>query len=224
MNDINYRKMAQVFSEISGQYYVKPEKTSDSEKEKMQHLQTNGKYLYAGMKKMGEECMHFYPQFKKYGKTKWCVPTRESYISKWIWVQLKYPRYKDKPFSISLFLDKEPITNDSRFYFCLEIDSKKANAKDMADFNKFFELEQPKNKKYDLLKNYHENEENACIINESWESIREKLKTGEYGRIERFKFGRAVKWNDSISNDEITKTMLDTVEMLIPYYEYICSL
>jgi hypothetical protein len=200
--------------------YSNPEAPSIEEKEK-QHLldiKRKGQAAVSEMKKMFDICK------KRFGLDK-CEPMSwldgsNTKTRKYLWAQMKYGQHSDNPISISIFVELSDVTSKTRYRISLETKNDSSDKNQMRKYHSFLDL--PIDPRDSLVYVSGSNEFGAMkILNETVEVIKQKINKGEYYKVQ---LCRVQEWVDELTNDDCETVMLEAVEALIPYYEYVLGI
>lgn len=208
MNDINYLIPLKFLEEYGGKPYKKPERTDISEEEKNRYIEmrVNAVKATSELEKIAELCEK---KFKLKSETiYWKTPEKSPKINKFLWVQLKYNKDKKDPVSISIFAENAP---KPRYRFCLELKDNNAKDGDLEKFHRHLEID-----KLDGLEYF--NAKDGTILSQSREELREEIKKDSNLKVQ---IGRVVENENELTNENIEKIMLDTIEKLIPFYKHV---
>lgn len=213
---IDYLSVLDYLQNNRGIAYSKPENVEEiDKKEYFYKIKENGKMAVDEIKKMTKLCKDHFNLVE--GSTiKWLDGSNTKTRS-YLWAQLKYNKYKQRPESISIFVEMSEITKKARYRFALEIKNEGSDKNSMENYHRHLERPLPleSNLKYVLGSNEFGNPQ---LVDDERELIREKIKTGEYTKIQP---SILVEYSENLTNDEIHKQFLNAIEELIPYYEFI---
>ena len=195
----------------AGEKYIKNGRTEENEAE-MEEKAKAGRKATAEFEKMYKICKERFGLVKD-GPNSWLNQSGQI-MRNYLWIQLKREDKKDRPESISLFAEPSDTREKSRFRFSLEIhDAEASKIKgEMEKYHKHLELpiNTDKNLVYISLNN--------AIIKEPQEEVIKHHKEGKYQKVQ---ISRVLEWDEDLSNEKCIETMLEAVESLLPYYEYI---
>ena len=194
----------------AGEKYSKSERTEENKTE-MEEKEEAGRKATSEFEKMYRICNQKFGLVKS-GPNNWLDGSRQIMRS-YLWIQLKKPNKEDKPESISLFAESSNTGKKSRFRFSLEIHEKEATSMsgEMEKYHRHLEL--PINTDKNLVYTF-----NSEIIKEPQEEVIKHLKAGQYKKVQ---ISRILELDEGLSNEDCIETMLEAVESLLPYYEYV---
>ena len=197
--------------------YTKPENSSldDRERKRVLEVKEKGQRAAAQMNRMADICQD---KFKLYrvGNTSW-LDGSNTKTKKYLWTKLKYREFKDRPESISLFVDMSEKTNHARFRFSIEIKNEDSDKAKMDNYHRHLEVPLQEDSTIVYVSGSNKFGD-PIVVNEDQETIKKKVNSGEYTKIQPC---RLVEWNEDLTNDDVEKAMLTGVRELIPLYEHI---
>lgn len=170
------------------------------------------------MNRMADICKDKF-KLSRIGNTSW-LDGSNTKTKKYLWTKLKYIEFKDRPESISLFVDMSEETNHARFRFSIEIKNEDSEKAMMINYHKHLEVHLPKDSTIVYVSGINKYGD-PIVVNEDQETIKRKVQSGEYTKIQPC---RLVEWNEELTNDDVEKAMLTGVRELIPLYEYILDI
>lgn len=199
--------------------YSNPETETDPvKKEKYLDIKAMGQAAAAELKAMAELCKDKF-KLDKCETISW-LDGSNTKTRQYLWVQMKYSAYGDRPESISIFVDMSEVTEKARYRFSLELKNDGSSKDVVANYHKHLDLPLPEDGS--LLYVSGSNEFGRPeIINEDQETIKAKVANGTYKKVQ---VCAIAEWNDDYSNDDYEKAMLDGIEKLIPYYEHVLGM
>lgn len=203
--------------EYAGKKYCQKSKRTNENSKQMEENETEGRKATNELRKMAELCEKYF-NLKRAQANSWLDGSGRK-LRSYLWIQLKAPGYENKPESISLFVEKSDIQKTSRFRFSFELHNKTAKEipGEIERYHKHLDLPIKKEKGMVYITGSNEKEDIA-LVDEPREKLREKLRTGEYEKIQ---ISEIVEQTENLTNDECIKKMLTAVEDLLPYYEYV---
>lgn len=216
MTKINYLGILDYLKNNRELPYGNPEKPGLSEEQKQQFLEVkkNGQNVVAELKKIHELCS------EKFGLTR-CEKVSwddgsHTKTRRYLWVPMKYDAYSGRHESISVFVEMQD-ENTPVFRLSLELRNDKTNIEDTKQYHKHLDL--PVDEDAGLVYVAGSNElGRPKILNESQEIIKQKLANKEYDKVQ---ICRYITAEDYPTNDDIENAILDAIEALIPYYDYV---
>lgn len=215
--DIDYLGVLSYLEKYAGVPYSNPNNKDLDATKKAEYnkIKNESKKAVSQMKKMVELCK------QKFGLD-YCEPIiwlDGSYTKtkRYLWAQMKYKEYDKYRESISISVEKPIGAKHAKYRFVLELKDLQANSEDLEKYHKHLELPTAINSKLVFLLVSNELNE-AKILDEDISIIREKVQNGTYQRVQR---ARVIEWSEDLTNEEIEQAMLEAVEELIPYYDYV---
>lgn len=216
--DVNYKYILDFLNNYGGNEYKDSEKLSGKEKEKFQGILNEGKQVAKELKNISKYCEGKY-KLEKVGQLIWQHSGR---IRDYLWLQLKYKKYKNMPISISIFVEKENM-GIYRYRVCLELKEKdnsipKENRVELKEkwkkiYHSHLEIPKGEDMKYTLGSNEKGTPE---FISDNINSIKNKISNGEYDKVQ---ISICIENTDEKSNEEYHNDIVNAVGMIIPYYE-----
>jgi GTPase subunit of restriction endonuclease len=224
--EVDYLQLLEFLKNFGGEEYkAKDKRETDNDKKKYSEMEEEGKNAIKTLEKITK-----IDQIKKInlinsGVLQW---QNSGHIKKYLWLQMKYEKYKNDPISISIFIENSDITQKPRYRFCLEVKGK--DIKNKKKYHRFLNLLLPEGFVYVSGSNDDNNikiveGKSKDKIKEEIESIikeAEKKKKKEIN--EKFQLSKIQEWNDDLENEQVEKIMLKAIETLIPYYEYVLGI
>lgn len=214
---IDYLSVFSYLEKYAGAAYSNPNNKDLDATKKAEYnkIKNESKKAVSQMKKMVELCK------QKFGLD-YCEPIiwlDGSYTKtkRYLWAQMKYKEYDKYRESISISVEKPIGAKHAKYRFVLELKDLQANSEDLEKYHKHLELPTTINSKLVFLLVSNELNE-AKILDEDISIIREKVQNGTYQRVQR---ARVIEWSEDLTNEEIEQAMLEAVEELIPYYDYV---
>lgn len=216
--DVNYKYILDFLNNHGGKEYKAPGKLSGKEKEKFEDILNEGQQVVKELINISKYCEEKY-KLEKVGQLIWQHSGR---IRDYLWLQLKYKKYKDIPISISIFAEKENM-GVYRYRVCLELKVKdnkilKENRAEWKEkWKKIYHshLEIPKGE--DMKYTHGSNEKGTPeFISDNINSIKNKISNGEYDKVQ---ISICIENTDEKSNEEYHNDIVNAVGMIIPYYK-----
>ena len=216
MTKINYLGILDYLKNNRELPYGNPEKPGLSEEQKQQFLEVkkNGQNVVAELKKIHELCSGKFG-LTRCEKVSWDDGSHTK-TRRYLWVPMKYDAYSDRHESISVFVEMQD-ENTPVFRISLELRNDKTDVEDTKQYHKHLDL--PLDEDAELVYVAGSNElGRPKILNESQEIIKQKLANKEYDKVQ---ICRYITAEDYPTNDDIENAILDAIESLIPYYDYV---
>lgn len=200
--------------------YSNPEATgiTAEEKQRLLEIKQKGQTALAEMKKMVAICK------ERFGLDK-CEPMSwldgsNTKTRKYLWAQMKYGQYGDRPISISIFAELSDKTNKTRYRFSLEVKNDSADKNQMKKYHSYLDL--PLIPEDELVFVSGSNEFGSMqVVDEPIDVIKQKINDGTYKKVQ---ICRVLEWTDELTNDDCESAMTAAVEALIPYYEHVLDI
>lgn len=215
--DIDYLSVLSYLEKYAGVAYSNPNNKDLDATKKAEYnkVKNESKKAVSQMKKMVELCK------QKFGLD-YCeqiIWLDGSYTKtkRYLWAQMKYKEYDKCRESISISVEKPVGAKHAKYRFVLELKDWQANSNDLEKYHRHLELPTAIDSKLVFLLVSNELNE-AKVLDEDISVIREKVQNGTYQRVQR---ARVIEWFEDLTNEEIEQAMLEAVEELIPYYEYV---
>lgn len=216
---INYKRILDFLTEYGGKEYKAPEKLSGDEKKKNEIIKKEGQHVVTELKKIIQKCNEKY-NLKKDCNVNW---QNSGKIKKYLWLQLNYEEYRNNPISISIFVEKEK-EDVARYRVCLELrgtnqngslDEKKKFNRIKEIYHRHLDISKGEGMEYVLGSNEYGTPER---ISESRESIKEKIRSGIYDKIQICVY---IENTPEKSDADYEAEIMNAVEKIKPYYEYV---
>lgn len=215
--DIDYLGVLSYLEKYAGVAYSNPNNKDLDATKKAEYnkIKNESKKAVSQMKKMVELCK------QKFGLD-YCEQIRyldasHTRTKRYLWAQMKYKEYDKCRESVSISVENPIGAKHPKYRFVLELKDWQANSDDLKKYHKHLELPTAIDSK--LVFSLVSNELNeAKVLDEDISIIREKVQNGTYQRVQR---ARIIEWSEDLTNEEIEQAMLEAIEELIPYYEYI---
>lgn len=185
------------------------------EKERLLRVKANGQKAVAEMKKMAKLCKERFG-LDKCETIQW-LDGSNTKTRRYLWAQLKYMEFASRPESISIFVDMSEETKRARYRFSLELKNDGSDKDMVSNYHRHLELAIKPNSHLVYASGSNEYG-NPIVLKEDQETIKTKVANGTYKKVQ---IGRIVNWNNALTNEEIEQAMLEGVQELIPYYEYV---
>ena len=188
------------------------------EKARLLLIKEKGQKAASELKKMVTECQNAY-KLDSFDRISW-LDTSRTKTRKYLWVQMKYKKYANDPFSISIFVEKSGHEGKVKLRISLELKNDGADAVTVAKYHSF--LEKPIDFNTGLVLVTGSNEWGRPeVISESQEETRNKVRTGKYTKVQLCKY---IERKTDETNDYYHQEFLKAVEQLIPYYQYVLGI
>lgn len=187
---------------------------TDEKRTELFTIKQRGQDAVAEMKKMANRCSYLYGLDK-------CLPGSwldgsNTKTRKYLWTQMKYKEYEDNPVSVSLFVEN----NDgvSKYHISLEIKNDGADKATMITYHSHLDIPMAQGMRYVTESNTWGNPE---TINETQESIKEKIASGEIRKAQLCVY---VEPAPGKTNQQYDEEVMGAVKKLIPYYEHVIGI
>lgn len=216
---IDYIGVLDYLENNRGIAYSNPETENDeTKKEELLEIKAMGQSVVSELKAMYELCKERF-NLDKCETISW-LDGSNTKTRQYLWVQMKYKDYGDRPESISILVDMSEVTDRARYRFSLNLKNDGSNKDVVANYHRHLDLPLPDDGS--LLYVSGSNEYGRpMVINEDQETIRAKIANGEYKKVQVCSIA---EWNEGYSNDDYEQAMLSGVEKLIPYYEHVLGI
>ena len=213
MSSINYVEVLKYLEKYSGLSYKDPDTKglTDEEKNNFLLIKKISQKTINEIRKIAEQCEKLY-SLCNFSTIKWLDGTNTK-TKKYLWLQMKYEKYKDIPISISIFIEKNE--NKSQYRISLEVKNKESDLSIMEKYHSYLNLSKSKNILYVSGSNEREN---LTILKEDQNTIKEKLKIKELTKVQPSIY---IEQDSKKRNEDYNKEIMEAVKELIPYYEYI---
>lgn len=196
--------------------YSDPEKVTDpSEKARLLEVKAKGQKIVGEIKKMVEACNEKY-NLHQYQAIAWLNAARERKTRKYLWAQMKYENFKKDPSSISIFVEKHS-ENITKFRISLELKNEDTPQETVDRYHSYLDLPIDSSTGLVLVKGSNEEGTPPLIENETRETVKAKLKSGEYPKVQICKY---INRKPDETNEYFHEELLKAVGLLLPYYEY----
>ena len=215
MSNINYAGVLEYLKKYYGLSYKNPDTKglTDEEKNKFSSIKKVSQETINEVKKIAEQCKKLY-SLCSFSTIKWLDGTNTK-IKKYLWLQMKYEKYKDIPISISLSVEKN--FSKEKYYVSLEIKDNKSFPHLIEKYHLHLDIP----KKEDMVYTTGNNElENFKILTENNLELKNKIQTGE---LKKIKLCVCIEGNKSFTNDYYDMKIKEAIKQIIPYYEYVIS-
>lgn len=213
---INYLGILDYLKNNSELPYKDPEKPGLTEEQRDMYrlIKKNGQDIVAELKKIHNLCSKNYA-LTKCEKISWDDGSHQK-TRKYLWLQMKYEAYANRLESISLFAEME--TSDKPVYrVSLELKNDKATIVDLNNYHRHLEV--PIDNEIGLVYVSGSNElGRPDKLDEPQEVIKQKVNDREYDKVQISKY---IETDHYSTNEEIEVAILEAIEALIPYYEYV---
>ena len=196
--------------------YKNPDKESDvAKRNELIELKTKGQSVVSELKAMADLCKEKF-NLEVSSPIQW-LDGSNSKTKKYLWIQMKYKEYVDRPEMIAIFVEMSEKTGRARFRYSLEIKQDIADRESFDSFHKHFDMPLPDDKSLVYVggKNKYGR---SMPLEDGIDVIKNKIQTGEYDRVQ---ISAINDWSDDLSNDDYEQAMLDGISKIIPYYEYV---
>lgn len=218
--NIDYLGVLDYLKNNRGIQYSNPEAPgiTQLEKERLLAVREKGRNAVNEMKKMARLCK------EKYGLDK-CEPISwldgsNTRTRTYLWAQMKYSSYGNRPESISLFVDMSDVTNRPRYRFGLELKNDGSDEEAVVNYHRYLEL--PMNAGNKLVYMSGSNKfGHPVMLEEDVDTIKARIADGTYKKVQ---LCRVVDFDETLTNDEIEQSMLEGIEELIPFYEHVLGI
>ena len=197
--------------------YSNPEAAGveSAEKSRLLEVKAKGQSAITEMKKMVEVCKERF-KLDRLEPMSW-LDGSNTKTRKYLWAQMKYSKFADNPISISIFAEISPLLNKARYRYSLEIKNDGTDKKQIEKYHSF--LDMPLQPESSLVYVVGSNElGKPDTVDETAEEIKGKLKDGTYSKVQLCKIE---EWADSSTNDEFEASMIEGIQELLPYYEFV---
>lgn len=188
------------------------------EKNRLLDVKNKGQAAIAEMKKMVELCKENF-SLDKCESMSW-LDGSNTKTRKYLWAQMKYNSYGTRPESISLFVDMSEETQKARYRFSLELKNDASDKAAVAQYHKHLDI--PMQPESTLVYMSGSNEfGHPVLVEDDQETIKARIADGTYKKVQ---ICRVVEWDEELTNDDVENAMLEAVQELIPYYEYVLGI
>lgn len=196
--------------------YSDPEKVTDpAEKARLLEVKAKAQNIVGEIKKMVEACNEKY-NLHQYKGIAWLNAARERKTRKYLWAQMKYENFKNDPSSISIFVEKHS-ENITKFRISLELKNQDTPQETIDRYHSYLDLPIDSSTGLVLVKGSNEEGTPPLIENETRETVKAKLKSGEYSKVQICKY---IDRKPDETNEYYHEELLKAVGLLLPYYEY----
>ncbi len=216
MTEINYLGILDYLENNRELPYGDPEKPGLPEEQKQQFLEVkkNGQNIVAELKKIHELCSERF-DLTRCEKISWDDGSHTK-TRKYLWVPMKYGAYSTRHESISVFVEMID-ENTPAFRVSLELRNDKTKIEDVKQYHTHLDL--PLDTDAGLVYVSGSNElGRPAILDEPQDVIKQKVANREYDKVQICRYITAEEYP---TNDEIESAIMDAVEALIPYYDYV---
>lgn len=199
--------------------YSDPSVEKDEEKkEQLLEIKAMGQSAINEIKRMTELCKDRF-NLDKCEKLSWLdssnIKTRD-----YLWAQMKYSAFADRPESISIFVDMSEVTDRPRYRYSLELKDDNSNKSFLDNYHKHLDISLPDDKSLCYVSGENKYGRPQPIY-EDINTIRQKIESGELYKVQ---VCAITEWSDGYSNDDYENAMLSGVEKLIPFYEHVLGI
>jgi len=200
-------------------YYGLPYKNPDAkgltneEKNKFSSIKKVSQETINEMKRIVEQCEELY-SLHNFLTIKWLDGTNTR-IKKYLWLQMKYEKYKELPISISLSVEKN--FSKVKYYVSFEIRDSKSSSHLLEKYHLHLDIPKRENMLYTTGNNELED---FIILKENNLELKKKIQTRE---LEKVKLCVCIEGNQDSTNDYYDKKIKEAIKELIPYYEYVIN-
>lgn len=214
--DIDYKAPLEYIDKHSKEEYVGPDKPVPPEQRtKMDELKESAQNAVEQIQRMMTLCEN---RFNLKGKSKRWLDGSNKKTKDYLWGELKNPDNMDSPISISIFVDKNFETLQPRYRISLEIMNKDAN-KDktlMKQYHSYLDMEP--DARHGLTYGVGSN---VKILKESHNTIKAQIEAGVYDKVQ---YCKMVDRNETYSNEDYERQILEGVAALMPFYEHVVGI
>ncbi|ESL03216.1 hypothetical protein GCWU000282_02090 [Catonella morbi ATCC 51271] len=218
--NIDYLGVLDYLKNNRGIQYSNPEAPgiTQLEKERLLAVREKGRNAVNEMKKMARLCK------EKYGLNK-CEPISwldgsNTRTRTYLWAQMKYSSYGNRPESISLFVDMSDVTNRPRYRFGLELKNDGSDEEAVVNYHRYLELPMKAESKLVYMSGSNKFG-HPVMLEEDVDTIKAKIADGTYKKVQ---LCRVVDFDETLTNDKIEQSMLEGIEELIPFYDYVLGI
>lgn len=211
--DINYKGILNYLENNQEVPYSDPNAggISKDEKERLLKVKTNGQIVVAEMKKIAEQCKQLY-ELNESLRIDW-LDGSNTKTKKYLWLQMKYKKYKDSPISVSLFVQKN--NGNALFRVSLEIKNAGVDKKEIARYHSHLDIPIEDGMVYVSGSNQWGNPD---IITDSVRKIKEKL---DSGLIRKVQPSILIESSEGKTNEEYNSEIMSAIGKIIKYYDYV---
>ncbi len=202
----------------AGKMYCAKDKRNDENRKQIEKNEAAAKKAVAEFNKIANIICKEERELEQDGNNDWLDGSRQK-LRGYLWIELKNFNKKEKPESISLFVESFGKVKKSKFRVSLEINNEKAKkiSGEMQKYHKHLELKI--NHKNELVYISGSSEDsNIEIINEAKKDIIENVKIGKYRKVQ---ISKVIERREGLTNEDYVKAILQGVQSLLPYYEYV---
>lgn len=185
------------------------------ERQRLLAIKAKGQAAVAEMKKMAELCKKKF-QLDKCEPMVWLDGTNIK-TRKYLWAQMKYGAYADNPISISIFVEISPHFHRARFRYSLGTKNDSTSGEQMKKYHSFLDI--PISEGSGLT--YASGTDELAVpdaLDVSAEEMKALMENGTYKYVQ---LCRIVEPQEELDNRAYEQIMLEAVEALLPYYEYV---
>ena len=213
MTNINYIGVLEYLEKYYGLSYKNPyaKELTDEEKNKFLLIKKVSQEAINEIKKIAEQCGKLYSLYN-FSTIKWLDGTNTK-IKKYLWLQMKYEKYKDIPLSISLSVEKN--LSKIKYYVSLEIKDDKSFLQLLKKYHLHLDILKKENMIYTTGNNELEN---FLVLRENNLELKKKIQTRE---LEKVKLCVCIEGNQDSTNDYYDRKIKEAIKEIIPYYEYV---
>ena len=215
MADADYLSILDYLKNTRGMSYKKPETCSEPDKTKYLKMKYRGQSIVEQLQAFSNKCHDKYGLISEKKDIKW-LDGSNTKLRKYLWVPMKYEKYKAQRESISLFAEVLPPDDKAVFRVSLELKNADSTQSDLDNYHHHLEL--PINPGSGLVYVSGSNESGTPLtLKESRDVVQQKVKNKTYKKVQICKYINPEQKN----NDEIEAELLEAVGLLIPYYEHV---
>ena len=212
---INYIRVLEYLEKYYGLPYKNPDAKglTNEEKNKFSSIKKVSQETINEMKRIVEQCEELY-SLHNFLTIKWLDGTNTR-IKKYLWLQMKYEKYKELPISISLSVEKN--FSKVKYYVSFEIKDSKSSSHLLEKYHLHLDIPKRENMLYTTGNNELED---FIILKENNLELKKKIQTRE---LEKVKLCVCIEGNQDSTNDYYDKKIKEAIKELIPYYEYVIN-
>ena len=187
---------------------------TDEEHAQLSSMEEKGMWVEKELRKIGELCNEEYG-LDKAKPCSWLNGSKTN-SQKYLWLQMQYSRYSDNPAGILVYVEY----NEDRgveYRICLDVRKDVIDQKTREKFHSYIDL--PINKGDGLTFTYGSNKWGGPnILNDSQEGVRERIKNGEFRKVQLSKY---IENSEDEDNEYYEGEIIDAIGQLLPYYKYV---
>ena len=218
--NIDYLGVLDYLKNNRGVQYSNPEMPGikQSEKERLLAVREKGRNAVNEMKKMAKLCKDKFG-LDKCEQISWLDGSNTKTRS-YLWAQMKYSSYGSRPESISLFVDMSDVTNRPRYRFGLELKNDGSDEEAVVNYHRYLELPMKAESKLVYMSGSNKFG-HPVMLEEDVDTIKAKIADGTYKKVQ---LCRVVDFDETLTNNKIEQSMLEGIEELIPFYDYVLGI